>query len=166
MQMNFTSDGNCQIVLGQLIANMYGLCTLSVLALTIITTKVFTVLCSWLLWALPLHLYTLMWLAKDVSVKAVFSETTTFEALEANSLGIPNPQSLPTALENCGHKDEDSSCQIPHYLVSDDAFSLTPNMMKPYPQRGLTEEQCIFNYRLSGVQRVNESAFGILSAKL
>ena len=74
--MNFTSDGNCRIASGQLMANMYGLSTLSVLAPTIITTKASTVLCSWLSWALPPNLYTL-WVAKDVSVTAVFSETPT-----------------------------------------------------------------------------------------
>ena len=100
-----------------------------------------------------------------ISDGGVFRNTNFFKALEANSLGIPNPQSLPTALENRGHEDEDSFCQIPHYFVGDDAFSLAPNMMKPYPQRGLTEEQRIFNYRLSRARRVSENAFGILSAK-
>ena len=70
-----------------------------------------------------------------ISDGGVLRNTNFFKALEANELGIPNPQSLPTAPENRGHKDEDSSCQIPHYFVGDDAFSLAPNLMKPYPQR-------------------------------
>ena len=84
---------------------------------------------------------------------------------QTNSLGIPNPKSLPTAPENRGHENEDSSCQIPHYFVGDDEFALAPNMMKPYPQRGLMEEQRIFNYRLSRARRVSEKTFGIMSAK-
>jgi hypothetical protein len=94
----------------------------------------------------------------------VLSNTNFFKALEANSLGIPNPKSFPTAPENRGHEDEDSSCQISHYFVGDDAFALAPNMMKPYPQRGLTEEQRIFNYRLSRARNVSQNAFGIMSA--
>ena len=57
-------------------------------------------------------------------------------------------------------------CPIsPNYFVGDDAFSLTPNLMKPYPKKGLSEEQRIFNYRLSRARRVSENAFGILSSK-
>jgi hypothetical protein len=54
---------------------------------------------------------------------------------------------------------------LPHYFVGDDAFSLTPNVMKPYPKRRLNEEQRIFNYRLSLASRVSENAFGILASK-
>ena len=46
-------------------------------------------------------------------------------------------------------------------FVRDYAFQLTSNLMKPYPQIGLTEEQLIFNYRLNRAQTIVENAFVI-----
>lgn len=51
---------------------------------------------------------------------------------------------------------------IPHYFVGDDAFKLQRNLLKPFKGNNLTEEQKIFNYRLSRGRRCVESAFGIL----
>ncbi|KAK4875480.1 hypothetical protein RN001_011902 [Aquatica leii] len=47
-------------------------------------------------------------------------------------------------------------------MIADDAFALMENLMKPYPQRHLSHEQRIYNYRLSRARRMVESGFGIL----
>ena len=54
-------------------------------------------------------------------------------------------------------------CQIPYYLVGDDAFPLQQWLMKPYPGQGTQENQAIFNYRLSKARRVIKNPFGILA---
>ena len=58
-------------------------------------------------------------------------------ALESGSLNLPDPTPLH------GH-----SKSVPHVCTRDDAFPLSSFMMKPYPQKGLTTEKRVFNYRL------------------
>ncbi|KAG5869621.1 hypothetical protein JTB14_018091 [Gonioctena quinquepunctata] len=43
------------------------------------------------------------------------------------------------------------------------AFPLITHIMKPYPFRKMTNEQIIFNYRLSRARRLVKNAFGILA---
>ena len=55
---------------------------------------------------------------------------------------------------------------LPHCIVGDEAFPLRHDLMKPYP-RGqcgtkLSEDQLVFNYRLSHARRISENVFGIL----
>ena len=48
-------------------------------------------------------------------------------------------------------------------IVSDDAFPLKNNIMKPYSRTSLSREKRIYNYRLSRARRIVENAFSILS---
>ncbi|XP_071653673.1 uncharacterized protein [Temnothorax longispinosus] len=83
---------------------------------------------------------------------AVFRDSCLGVKLNAESLNLPMPNSLPGF-----------SHRMPYVIVGDDAFPLKQNLMKPYPNRRLTIEKRIFNYRLSRARRVVENAFGILA---
>lgn len=74
------------------------------------------------------------------------------KALDDNTLDIPKPTPL-----------FDGWDSIPYVLVGDDAFPLSQYMMKPYPQKNLSDEERIFNHRLSRTRRISENAFGILA---
>lgn len=58
--------------------------------------------------------------------------------------------------------------ELPFYFISDDAFTLSKRIMKPYTptrQKSLSDEEKIFNYRLSRARRCVENSFGILTSK-
>lgn len=55
--------------------------------------------------------------------------------------------------------------KLPFYYVADDAFPLNKRIMKPYSKKNLTNEELVFNYRLSRARRCIENAFGLLCAK-
>lgn len=86
-----------------------------------------------------------------VSDGGVFKNSSLFWALKNNLLNIPPSQTLPNSTE-----------KLPYVIVADDAFTLMPNLMKPYPSRLLTKNCRIFNYRLSRARMCIENAFGIL----
>nr|CAH7740926.1 unnamed protein product [Callosobruchus chinensis] len=75
------------------------------------------------------------------SDSAVFRDSTLNIAMENKTIGFP---------ENS-------------VIVGDDAFPLRPDLMKPFSKHGLSDEEKIFNYRLSRARRVSENAFGILA---
>ena len=83
----------------------------------------------------------------------IFSATALRTALEDNLVGLPQPEPLPN-----------DNTPIPYFLVGDDAFTLRPWLMKPYLQRNLSNQERIFNYRLSRARRVVENAFGIMAS--
>ena len=87
----------------------------------------------------------------SVSDAGVFNNSRLRPALEQGRLGFPPPEPLPG-------DDKD----IPYFLIGDDAFPLREWMQKPYSQRGLEQDQRVFNYRLSRARRVSENAFGIM----
>jgi len=72
-----------------------------------------------------------------------------------NTFNLPLPKSI---VEN--------GPQLPFVLVGDEAFALTPFMMRPYPRaNNLNLEQKVFNYRFSRARRIVECAFGIFTAR-
>ena len=74
--------------------------------------------------------------------------------IEDDDLGIPAPKPLLFGW-----------IKVPFVFVGDDKFALKTYMMKPYPQKNLTEERRVYNYRHSGARRISENLFGILANK-
>ena len=68
----------------------------------------------------------------------VLQETKFYEKLMDGSLQLPSPET-----------PDGSLCSLPFTFVGDEAFPLLENLLKLYPQKGLSTEECIFNYRLS-----------------
>ena len=83
----------------------------------------------------------------------IYTDSDLKRALGVNSINLPPPESddgIP------GHK-------VYYHIVGDNAFSLSMNMMKPYPHRNLDKPKRIFNYRFSRARRVVENAFGMFA---
>ncbi|KAL7646069.1 UNVERIFIED_CONTAM: hypothetical protein RMT77_002970 [Armadillidium vulgare] len=89
-----------------------------------------------------------------VSDGGVLGFTHFGEKLLNNSLHLPDDTNLPHFQRSA-----------PYVFVGDDAFPLSPNIMKPYPGTGITQEQRIFNYRCSRAWRISENVFGIMSPR-
>lgn len=56
----------------------------------------------------------------------------------------------------------------PIFVLGDDAFPLLRRMMKPFSphaKQKLSDEEIIFNYRISRGRRIVENAFGLLQTK-
>lgn len=51
---------------------------------------------------------------------------------------------------------------LPYVFISDEAFALRDDFLKPYNVRVLDDQKRVFNYRLSRARRVVENVFGIL----
>lgn len=82
----------------------------------------------------------------------VFADCTLNAALQSSIAHVPGPRRISGIQE-----------PLSYHIVADDAFPLRDDIMKPYSVRHLTQEQRIFNYRLSRARRVVENAFGIFS---
>lgn len=84
----------------------------------------------------------------------IYSECELKDALERNTIGIPQASPLPG-----------TESDFPYCVIADDAFPLKEFIMKPYPHRGLSVKQRIYNYRLSRARRCVENSFGIMASR-
>lgn len=84
----------------------------------------------------------------------IFSESVLGLSLENKTLQVPPEACLPG-----------TQTPMPFVIIGDEAFPLKTYLMRPYPGRQTTEEQQVFNYRLSRARRVVENAFGILAQR-
>lgn len=76
------------------------------------------------------------------------------ESLDSDTLNFPVPAPLPGRTK-----------PVPYVFIADAAFPLHVHIMKPYmTDASLSQEERVYNYRLSRARRVVESAFGILAA--
>lgn len=87
-----------------------------------------------------------------ISDGGVFNRTTFSKSLTEGTLNLPEPCPLPARNE-----------PIPYFLVGDDAFALSNNLIKPYATQNLSGLERVFNYRLSRARRIVENAFGLLA---
>ena len=81
----------------------------------------------------------------------IWNKSSLRRAIENREIGLPEPRALPYRLE-----------KIPFVILGDDAFALKNYKMKLYPQRNLTIEKKIYNYRHSRARCISENVFGIL----
>lgn len=83
-----------------------------------------------------------------------FSASQLYQQLEANEFNVLPDQSIPG-----------TNAKVPIVLIGDEAFPLKPYIMRPYRGSQLTDEEEVFNTRLSRARKTIECAFGILCAK-
>ena len=104
--------------------------------------------------------YEFMWV--EVGSEGSASDSTIWrQSSLLRALNDPaNPLQLPPAAHVAG-----LTRPLRPFFVADDAFALTPSLMKPFGQTNMTVRQRIFNYRISRARMVVENAFGILSTR-
>ena len=96
-----------------------------------------------------------------ISDGGVYRNSQFYKMLCDKKLNLPPARALPRSTHPFWQTSSDSSKKIPMVFVADDAFPLSVHCMKPFAKRNQSEENRIFNYRLSRLRRVTENAFGI-----
>ncbi len=100
--------------------------------------------------------YNLLWVDvgqnRSSSDAQIFNQCELKEAIEDRTIGFPHADPLP-----------DDDRLMPYFIIGDDAFALKTCLMKPFSQCNMSDEQRIFNNRLSHARRIVENAFGIFA---
>eukprot|EP00794_Sanderia_malayensis_P007645 gene7645-biopygen6226 len=98
-----------------------------------------------------------------ISDGGVYRNSSFARKLANLELNLPEDRPLPqNGDQTWAHHETDET--VPFVFVTDNAFPLTRHCMKPYPEKGCTDRNRVFNYRLSRFRRVSENAFGIMTA--
>lgn len=84
----------------------------------------------------------------------IFRNSSLYRGIENNTLLLPKPNEVPGV-----------AIPLPFAFVGDEAFGLSPNLLRPYSGKHLSVPKRVFNYRLSRARRYVECTFGILSNK-
>lgn len=86
----------------------------------------------------------------------IFAESNLGKNLRNGSLQLPEPKPLPGQNE-----------VTPYVFIGDEAFPLSPYLMRPYPKVRVTDnfENKVYNYRISRGRQTVECAFGIFAAR-
>ena len=101
--------------------------------------------------------------AKDASVTVVSLETVPFMKRWLITVSIYLlPRPLPKL--NIQSWEPLKNDVVPFVFVADNAFPLTTGIMKPYPDKGLTDKKRFLDTVLSRYRRVTESTFGIMAS--
>ncbi|XP_052409722.1 uncharacterized protein LOC127956013 isoform X2 [Carassius gibelio] len=82
-----------------------------------------------------------------VSDAGVFAQSDLRDAMDAGLLHVPPDDTLPN-----------TDVMMPYMFISEEAYPLKTNLMKPYRFRNLSTNQRIYNYCLSRARRVVENA--------
>lgn len=87
---------------------------------------------------------------------ATFMDSNFGKLFRRKELDLPKP---------C--KFHESTCEdkMPFIFVGDEAYSLSVNLMRPFPKRRLDNRKRIYNYRHSRARRIVECAFGMMTKK-
>lgn len=90
----------------------------------------------------------------DLGGNGQFSHTKFLQTLQEATVNMPNEDNI-----------QNTDMSLPYVFVGNEGFPLTENLIKPYSETDLTNEEITFNHRLSCVQRIAENAFGVMSSR-
>ena len=91
-------------------------------------------------------------LTTSYSDAQIFNKCQLKHSIVDLTIGVPDADELPEV-----------DRYTPYFIVANNAFALRTWFMKPFSERNLTNEERIFNNRLSRASCVVENAFGILA---